>query len=276
MIGGATRLAAVIGHPVGHSLSPALHNAAFAELGLDWVYVALDVAPGAAGAALAAMRTLGIAGLSVTMPHKGDVARLVDRLDVAAAALDSVNTVSVGTDGELVGWSTDGDGFVAALAEQGHAVAGRHCGVIGGGGAARSIVEALARAGAARIDVVNRTASNAEAAAALGGDVGRVGREVDLAEVEVLVNATSVGMGTEELPCETRLIGPQMVVADIVYRPRRTAWLDAAERRGAAVVDGLGMLVHQAALQQHIWHGRRPSTATMASAAELQLVREAH
>src|SRR4029079_11636165 len=109
------QVAAVIGHPVQQSLSPALHNAAFAASGLDWRYVAFDVAPGAAGAALDAMRTLGIAGLSVTMPHKEDVAAAVDVLAPAAAALRSVNTVARDEAGRLVGHSTDGDGFVESL-----------------------------------------------------------------------------------------------------------------------------------------------------------------
>ncbi len=161
VITGRTRLAAVIGHPVEHSLSPALHNAGFASLGVDWAYVAFDVAPGGAVAALAGMRALGIGGLSVTMPHKEDVAAAVDVLDPAAAALRSVNTVVALRDGRLAGHSTDGDGFVASLGAEGVAIAGRAVCVLGAGGAARSIVEALARNGAAQVVVVNRSAERA-------------------------------------------------------------------------------------------------------------------
>lgn len=268
MIGGATRVAAVIGYPVAHSLSPALHNAGFASLGVDWVYTAFDVAPGRAGEALAAMRVLGLAGLSVTMPHKQDVARMVDTLDPAAKALDSVNTVSVAGDGRLVGHSTDGDGFVASLEAAGHGVRGRRICVLGAGGAARSIIDAMARHGAASIDIVNRTAAAAHVAAALGG---RPAAPAAVADAEIVVNATSVGMHGEELPCEVALLHAGQVVADIVYQPRRTALLRAASSRGAATVDGLGMLIHQAALQQQIWLGRRPDVEAMTAAAEGQL-----
>ena len=190
MISGSTRLAAVIGSPVRHSLSPALHNAAFAELGLDWVYVALHVEVGRAAAALDAMRVLGLGGLSVTAPHKEDVAAAVDSLDPAAAALRSVNTVVPQTDGTLRGYSTDGAGFVASLAEAGVEVSGRSVAVLGAGGAARAIIDALGRSGAARIAVVNRTASSAESAAALGGRVGVVGAAADIRTADIVVNAT--------------------------------------------------------------------------------------
>ena len=163
----AGRLAAVIGSPVAHSLSPAIHRAAFDAAGIDWSYVAFEVADGQAGAALDAMRTLGIAGLSVTMPHKTAVAERVDRLDPAARALHSVNTVSWDGD-ELVGSSTDGAGFVASLADAGVGVEDARVAIIGAGGAARSLVDALARAGATDITVLNRTPERAEAAAALG------------------------------------------------------------------------------------------------------------
>lgn len=271
MITGRTRLAGVIGHPVAHSLSPALHNAGFASLGLDWAYCAFDVTPGAADGALAAMRTLGLGGLSVTMPHKEDVAAAVDVLDPAAAALRSVNTVVALQDGRLAGHSTDGDGFVASMSAAGHPIDGRHVGVLGAGAAARSIVEALARNHAASVTVVNRSSDKAAAAAALAGDVGRVGTADDLRDVDVVVNATSIGMGTRELPLDVRLLRGDQVVADIVYHPRLTALLAAATAIGAAVVDGLGMLVHQAAMQQALWTGQTPDVAAMASAADREL-----
>lgn len=271
MITGRTRVAAVIGHPVEHSLSPALHNAGFASLALDWVYAAFDVAPGAAADGLAAMRTLGLGGLSVTMPHKEDVAAAVDVLDPAAAALRSVNTVVPLRDGRLAGYSTDGDGFVASLAAAGHPVDGRSVCVLGAGGAARSIVEALARNRAAAVVVVNRSAERAAVAARLAGDAGRVGGAADVVGAEIVVNATSVGMGTRELPLDASLLHGEHVVADIVYHPRRTALLDAADAVGAAIVDGLGMLVHQAAMQQALWTGHTPDVVAMQAAADREL-----
>lgn len=271
MISGATRVAAVIGSPVRHSLSPALHNAAFAQLGLDWVYVALHVDAGRAGDAMRAMRVLGLGGLSVTMPHKEDVAAAVDSLDPAAAALRSVNTVVPQPDGSLRGYSTDGAGFVASLEAAGESVAGRSVVVLGAGGAARAIVDALARSGAARIAVVNRTATSAEAAASLAGAVGAVGAAGEVRDADLVVNATSVGMGSSDLPCDASLLHAGQVVADIVYHPRRTALLHAAAAVGARTVEGLGMLVHQAVLQQRLWHGATPSAEVMTAAAEREL-----
>ena len=271
MISATTRVAAVIGSPVGHSLSPALHNAGFAATGVDWVYTAFEVAPGDAQAALDAMRVLGFGGLSVTMPHKQDVASLVDELDPAASALRSVNTVVPLGNGRLKGHSTDGAGFVAFLDAQGVQAAGRRVCVLGGGGAARAIIDALARAGAAAVIVVNRSPGRARSAAELAGAVGVVGHAGDVANCDIVVNATSVGMGSTEVPCDIGLLHGGQVVADIVYHPRRTALLIAAQHIGARTVEGLGMLVHQAVLQQKLWTGTAPDATVLWAAAEREL-----
>lgn len=271
MITGSTRVAAVIGSPVRHSLSPALHNAAFAQLGLDWVYVAFHVHHGEAQHAIDAMRALGLGGLSVTMPHKEAIARCVDVLDPSARALDSVNTVVTQTDGTLLGASTDGAGFVASLSHAGVQVDGRTVCLLGAGGAARAIADALGRSGAAAVSVVNRTASSAEATAALAGPVGVVSDATAVREADIVVNATSVGMAGDDLPCDPDLLRAGQVVADIVYHPRDTALLRAARAAGATPVDGLGMLVHQAALQQQWWHGALPDIQVMTAAAEREL-----
>jgi shikimate dehydrogenase len=264
-------VAAVIGSPVAHSLSPVMHNAAFAALAVDWTYVAFEVRPGEAGQALAAMRTLRIGGLSVTMPHKRQVAESVDRLEPAASLLESANTVW--WDGEqLVGASTDGDGWVSAAAEAGLSLRGKRLGVIGAGGAARSIVDAAARAGAAEVVIVNRSAQAAESASALAS-IATVGVMSDLASADVVVNATSVGMGDDALPIDPALLSGHQVVADIVYHPRRTALLRAAESRGCQTIDGLGMLAHQAVLQQERWLGVRPDPGVLRAAAEAELRR---
>jgi shikimate dehydrogenase len=249
-------VAAVIGHPVVHSRSPAIHNAAFAALGLDWVYTAFDVAPGGGAAAVEAMRTLGLAGLSVTMPHKADVVAALDEVDDHAARLGAVNCIAV-RDGRLVGHNTDGAGFLASLAEEaGFDARGRRCVVAGAGGAARSIVAALAGAGAAEVVVLNRTPDRAERAAALAGGVGRVGGTSDLAAADLVVNATSVGMvGNPGLPVDPGGLHGAQVVADIVVEPLRTELLAAAAERGATTVGGLGMLVHQAAIAFTHWTG---------------------
>jgi shikimate dehydrogenase len=266
------KLAGVIGSPVAHSLSPAIHNAAFAAADADWVYVAFEVAPGQAGAALDAMRVLGLGGLSVTTPHKEAVAEAVDELAPAAAALRSVNTVVVDGAGRLIGHSTDGDGLVAALGAVDVAVAGATVVVAGAGAAARSVVDAFSRAGAGEIVIVNRTAARAEEAAGLSARA-RVGSPADVAATDVVVNATSVGMGTDEVPFDPALLRPDQVVVDLVYHPLDTRLLCAARERGCRVVDGLAMLVHQAVLQQELWTGDRPDPSVMRAAAIAELAR---
>lgn len=269
-------LAALIGTPVGHSLSPTIHRAGFEAAGIDWAYVAFEVAPGRAADAIAAMRLLGFAGLSVTMPHKADVAVAVDRLEPAARALQSVNTVSWDGD-ELVGSSTDGAGFVAALDEVGVEIVGARVSVIGAGGAARSVIDALGRAGAADITIINRTPNRAASAAALATSAS-VGMMSDISRADIVVNATSVGMGVDpahassaDLPCDPSLLSAGQVVVDLVYHPLQTGWLLRASDLGARTIDGLGMLIHQAVLQQQRWLGTTPDASVMRMAAEAEL-----
>ncbi len=169
--GAGTVVVGVIGDPVAHSLSPTLHNAALADLGLDWVYVAFPVPAGSGQAAVAAMRDLGIKGLSVTMPHKVGAALACDRLGPMAERLGVANTVTRAR-GELLGDSTDGPGFVDSLTDQAWAPEGKRCLVLGAGGAARAVVLALAEAGARRVDVVGRRREQAEETAALAAQPG--------------------------------------------------------------------------------------------------------
>jgi len=273
-ISGATRLAAVIGSPVRHSLSPAIHNAGFAAAGLDWTYVALEVAPGDCERALDGMRALGLAGLSVTMPHKDDVAALVDERSDDVETLGAANCVAPLADGRLRAENTDGPGFVASLREAGVDPAGLRCCVLGAGGAARAVVLALARAGAADVAVVNRTPSRGELAAALAGPAGRVGTGPDVGEADLVVNATSVGMGPDGgLPLDPDALRPGQVVAELVVHPVRTPLLEAAAGKGLVTVDGVGMLVHQAAIAFEAWTGARAPVAAMAAAAREQLAR---
>jgi shikimate dehydrogenase len=270
MITGATRLAAVIGSPVRHSLSPALHNAAFAAAGLDWRMLAFEVAPGDGAAAVRAMRTLRIGGLAVTTPHKADVAAAVDEVDASALALRSVNTVVLRDDGSTFGASTDGRGFVDSLRAAAVTLEGKCVVVLGAGGAARSIVDALGRTGVGEILIINRDPERAADAASLAARA-RIGTADDIAAADVLVNATSVGMGSDETPIDVRLLHSSMTVVDIVYHPLDTALLRAARMAGAAAVDGLGMLVHQAVCQQELWTGVRPDPSVLRVAAEAEL-----
>ncbi|MGH9277071.1 MAG: shikimate dehydrogenase [Acidimicrobiales bacterium] len=274
----ATRLAAVIGHPVGHSLSPAMHNAAFRARRLDWAYVAFDVTPDALAAAVSGMRAFGLGGLSVTIPHKEGVARLVDELSGTAEALGAVNTVVAGQNGRLRGENTDGAGFLRALREgDGFDPAHRRCLVVGAGGAARAVVKALADAGASEVVVANRTRSRAEAIVGLAGDCGRVGVAEEAGEADLVVNATPAGMagsGLEDaLPLDPAHLGPGQLVVDLVPNPAITPLIEAARERGATAANGLGMLVHQAALAFRFWTGEDAPVDVMARAALAELDR---
>lgn len=268
---GATRVAGVIGSPVRHSLSPVLHNAAFAASELRWVYVAFDVAPGRGAAAISAMATLGLGGLSVTMPHKSDVAAALPRLSPAAAALEAVNCVRWDGD-ELVGENTDGEGFVRSLRlDSGFDPAGASCVVVGAGGAARAVALALAQAGASWLGIVNRTSAKAESLVALVGPRAEVTTLESVPRADLVVNATSVGMGGTSgagaSPIPAELLHPDQVVADLIYHPLRTPLLENAERIGAATVDGLGMLLHQAGLAFALWTGVEPPIDVMRASA---------
>ncbi len=259
---GQTRLAAVIGDPVRHSLSPTLMNAAFAASGLDWTYVALEVSANRLPDALVGVRALGIAGLSVTMPHKESAAACADLLSSTAERLGAVNCL-VNEDGVLIGHNTDGEGFVRSLRHGfGFDPSGRRCVVFGAGGSARSIILALADAGATEIVVVNRTLGRAERAAALAGDRGEVvaldGVRSDLVDADLIVNATSVGMGQPspaDMPFDASVVHDGQLVVDIVYSPLETPLLALARSNGATVANGVAMLAHQAAVQFELWTG---------------------
>lgn len=270
----------MIGDPVEHSLSPVLHNAAFTELGIDWIYVAFRVAAGQGGAAVESMRTLDLAGLSVTMPHKADAARAVDVLGPVASQLQVVNTVSwsrTTTDSALLGESTDGAGFIDSLyGDEGFDPAGRSCTLLGAGGAARAVALALAGAGAASVAVVARRPQAASACAALAGPAGRVvpgGDGAQLREAvagaDLVVNATPFGMREEGLPfgLEPAWLHSRQFVTDLVYAPATTPLLAAARRAGASSSNGLGMLIHQAARQVELWTGRPAPLEAMSAAA---------
>jgi shikimate dehydrogenase len=268
----ATKVAGIIGDPVAHSLTPLLHNTAFAALGLDWISVGFTVAAGQAGAAIAGMRALGLVGLSVTMPHKSEVAGLVDERTEVAEQLGAVNSV-YWSGARLVGDNTDGEGFLAALTRgTGFDPSGRRCMVLGSGGAARAVVLALARAGAAEVVVVNRTPGRAEPTAQLAGARGRVGRPAEGSGMDLVVNATPAGMQDSPAASTRPLVaagafGPGQVAVDLIYHPARTAWLDEAAAQGATVLGGLGMLVHQAAVSLARWTGLEPPVDAMWSAA---------
>ncbi|MGC8513367.1 MAG: shikimate dehydrogenase family protein [Acidimicrobiales bacterium] len=278
--GPTTRVAALIGDPVAHSVSPAMHNAAFESLGLDWVYAAFRVAPGDATAAVAAVRALGLAGLSVTMPHKREVALAVDSLGPVADRLGVANTVYWSQDrpGELVGESTDGPGFLEALRDEGFCVEGRTVVVLGSGGAARAVTDAVSGAGVGEVTVIGRDLTSAASCAGLGGSNAKAVGTDDVAalrravlEGDLIVNATSVGMSDLHLvPMDLtaeRFRSGQLVM-DLIYHPATTQLMRVAQAGGARVLNGLSMLVHQARRQVECWTGMVPPVDVMRAAAE--------
>jgi shikimate dehydrogenase len=248
----------IIGSPVGHSLTPILQQAAFRELGLSWQSTAFEVGSGGGEAAVEAMKSLGIRGLSVTMPLKEEVAAAADVLSPEAKALDSVNCLSLER-GHVIGFSTDGDGLLDAL-HRSHGLDphGRSVAILGAGGAARSIAEAFGRRGARSVVVVARRPEEALRCAALAGDAGRPGGPAEGAECDVVVNATPVGMGGTTSQNSPALVAAsdlqsRALAVDLVYHPIETPWLLAAKNAGCEIAGGLGMLVHQAALQIERW-----------------------
>jgi shikimate dehydrogenase len=264
---GHTTVAGIIGEPVTHSRSPAIHNAAFAALGLDWVYVAFPVQPGQVRAALDGLRALGVAGGNVTMPHKAEAAEACDDLEGPAAALGVVNTVRV-RDGRVVGDSTDGAGFVDAAREAGVDLDDTRILILGAGGTARAIAHALRVR--APIQVWARRPEAATAVAELAGGATVVPPdELDdaVAGSDVVVNATPLGMQGEPPPFDAARLHAGQTVIDVVYAPAETPLLAAARAQGADAHNGLGMLVHQAARSFRLLTGREGPLDAMWAAA---------
>lgn len=257
---------AVLGHPVGHSRSPAMHNAALAELGLarEWAYEAIDVAPDEFEPRVRAMATEGFAGANVTVPHKGAALALADALSETAREIGAANTLSFEA-GEIRAENTDAQGLLDALPES---PAGRRALVLGAGGAARAVVWALTREGA-EVEVWNRTAQRAEhLCVELGGAPVAA---PDQGAYELIVNTSAAGLHGEdpfsELPLDPDRFAPGQVVGDLVYGDRPSPLLEAASAAGAITVDGIEVLVRQGALSLELWTGRKPSLEAMRAAA---------
>jgi shikimate dehydrogenase len=260
----ATALCGIFLHPAGHTRSPAMHNAAYAALGIDAVYLAFDVRPGELGAAIAGARALGVRQLAISIPHKEAVIALLDRVDETARAIGAVNTVTrVGA--ALVGSNTDWLGVARAL-ERETPLAGKTAVVLGAGGTARAALYALRERGA-RAAVLNRTPGKAEALArAFGAE--RAGPLEELAAIphDVLINTTSVGLRSDASPVAAAALRPGSVVLDAVYDPLETRLLRDARARGARPVSGKWMLIEQAREQLRLWSGKDIDPSVMSQA----------
>ena len=271
------RRAFLLAHPAGHSLSPAMHNAAFAHLGVEAEYVALDVEPTDLEVAVTDLRRPEVLGANISVPHKQEVIPFLDELSAAARAVGAVNTVVVRR-GRLEGYNTDGEGFVRALLEAGIRIEGVRALLLGAGGAARGVAYALLGAGVGALQVFNRTTERAERLAAHFAEVAPVSvltvaaLEQALASCDLLVNSTSVGMehgvAPDLSPLPAGLKPRRGAVVDIVYRPPRTRLLLDAEAAGLRVQNGVPMLVHQGAVALEMWLGQRAPLQVMRTAVE--------
>lgn len=268
-ISGKTRLLALIGQPVGHSLSPAMHNAGFIEDGLDFVYVCLDVDPERLPAAVKGAKALKMRGFNVTMPHKRAMVLLVDELDEGARISGAVNTVVI-EDSGLSGYNTDGGGMVMACNETGIELSGRSVVILGAGGTSAAIAVAFINAGIGELHIANR---NVEHAAYLRDKLLRTGmKEIEihplhatLPDAEVVVNATPLGMKERDpMPVPPQYVREGRAFCDVVYRPgTQTPLVRLARERGVPVVTGDRMLLYQGVLAQMLWTGREPNVEAM-------------
>jgi shikimate dehydrogenase len=282
-----TQLVGLIGWPLEHSVSPAMHNSAFDAMGLDWCYVPLPVAPGQVESAVKGLAALGFRGANVTVPHKQAVIPHLDGVSNAVQEIGAVNTIAL-QKGQLVGHNTDAEGFLIALREAGFEPAGLRAVVVGAGGAARAVAHSLLHSGAGEILVLSRTLSRAQvlteelgsltthacrlqALALSPGSLVESARDADL-----LIHATPAGTWphvAESVWPHGVPIPAHLVVFDLVYNPPETRLLEQAREAGAHPVGGLDMLVGQAILAFEIWTGQRPSPSVMRSAAQRELER---
>ena len=262
-----TQLCAVLLHPAAHTRSPAMHNAAFAALGLDAIYLAFDVPPDALANALAGARALGVRQLAISIPHKQAVGGYCDELDETARSIGAVNTITREGD-RLIGANTDWMGAVRALEREGP-IAGTQAVVLGAGGTARAVTYGLLRGGA-RVTVLNRTRNKAEALAKeLGAQASGSLEDLSDLDHDVLVNTTSVGLRENESPVPASALRKGSRVLDAVYDPAETTLLRYARDAGATPIGGKWMLALQAVEQIRLWSGKTPPCELLARAFDL-------
>jgi len=280
MISGKTRVYGIFGHPVEHTFSPGMHNAAFAKLRMDACYVPFAVNPAHLKDAVNAVAALGLCGLNITVPHKEKVLARLDDLSEEARLIGAVNTIQI-QDGKLIGHNTDGRGFIRSLRENaGFNPRGKTFLLIGSGGAARAVGFSLALAGAQKIiffdvdakkagtlarDIRKKTGIDAQTVA-----VGALAPSA--AAADCLINATPLGLKKDDpLPLKKEFIQKKHLVCDLVYNPAETALLKAAKARGAGRLPGIGMLLYQGVIAFEIWTGARAPVSVMKNALSRQM-----
>lgn len=273
-----TKIVGVFGYPIKHSASPAMHNAAFEALGLDYAYLPFEVKPQKLGEAVRALAPLNIAGVNVTIPHKEAVCSYLDEISKEAKLIGAVNTIVVKSD-ILIGYNTDGQGFITSLKEDGQEeVRGKNLVILGAGGAGRAVATQAALEGARRISITDRIEAIAQK---LSSDIRRnipsfqagVVPEDEikskLKEAHILINATPVGMKLDDpVVIDPNWLQPELLVFDLVYNLGETKLMKAARERGCRVVGGLGMLAHQGAISFKLWTGKEAPVKVMRKVLE--------
>ena len=277
VISGKTKVCGVIGDPIDHTLSPIMHNAAFEFLKIDYVFLAFKVQVAEVGKALGGMRALNIHGLNVTMPHKNAVIKYLDQIDPTAKTIASANTI-LNKDGKLFGFNTDGVGALNALEQNCVKLKGKKVMLLGAGGAAKAIAYTLSQE-ADELIILNRTPKPAIDLAELlkqkfskkiaGDGLSPKSVKENLADSDVLINATSVGMKPDanQTPVELEWLKPDLVVMDIIYNPLETKLAKDAKLAGAKVVSGVEMLIYQGAASFEIWTACKAPVEVMRKAA---------
>jgi shikimate dehydrogenase len=278
LISGKTVICGIIGDPIGHTMSPAMHNAAFKSLGLNYVYVPFKVKSMELRKAIEGIRGLNLRGVNVTIPHKVAVIQLLDKLDPLAERIGAVNTI-VNDEGILTGYNTDATGFLQTLHDRNIEPAEKKVLLLGAGGAARAIGHILTRE-KARVTILNRKQELSWAedlAARLSRNYKTEVKALELtpenlkkaiSNAEILVNATSLGMSPEidATPVPAELLRADLTVFDVVYNPLQTRLLREAKAAGAKTIDGLEMLVQQGAVSFEIWTSVKPPVDVMRQA----------
>ncbi len=255
-----TKTFAVIGDPIDHSLSPNIHNAAFKALGMDCIYIAYRVPRGELKEGIESLRQIKISGFNVTIPHKMEVMKYLDKASEECKTIGAANTVT-NEDGKFVGYNTDMDGFLEPIRKRNIAIKGEDVLLLGAGGAARAIVAGFAKEKARKITIANRTKEKGQELAKFAASLGAESDEMTLdgagqnaGKYKFIVNATSVGLKNEPSPISTNAINSQSIVYDIIYMPMNTDFITQSKKNSATVIYGYEMLLGQACLAFEIWH----------------------